>query len=549
MKRLVVLWISLTVMAAASAARIDRNAALLKAQRFMPGKQLVAAGDAAVARARAPRKQEAFYVFNAANDGGFVIVSADDRATAILGYSDHGHLDVEAMPENLQWWLESYASQIEALEAVPVATAEQATMAAIAPMTTAQWNQGSPYYNRCPDGSYVDYDEMGYNANDRCLAGCVAVAMAQMMHYWQWPQSCGALDAYDANGHTIKALPATTFKWDQMKETYGRTETGAAVDAVAELMRYCGQAVQMKYSTESSSASLHESEMITTFQYSPNCYWLMRDGYTASRWAATIYDELAARRPVLYRGDSETDGHIFIIDGYDGKGLFHINWGWGGRNNGYFALSALSPEGHGTYQYDQYAMIGLQPAQEGVQLLPVVQCSVSESSDAYLHYRSESYDLEGSVVARYNLEPAATHNMEIGWALYQGDTFVKVLSNKTVTVSAQLQCHFLNNPRITFGTDVPSGTYVLCQIYRFEGETEWQLCHPYQDNPYMLVLELTDTYFYARLFDVVKDGITSVQGAGVKVQGAEIYNLAGQRVGSALKKGVFIKDGRKVLVK
>lgn len=545
------------------AAPIDRNAALLKAQRLMPGKQFAAGHQARSARAKALLANEAFYIFNAADDGGFVIVSGDDRATEILGYAEHGNLDVDALPENLAWWLESYAREIGTLYNTPATTSEQvsrAPSAAIAPMTTAQWNQSSPYYNRCPDGSYVDYDEMGYNANERCLTGCVAVAMAQAMHYWQWPVACGAMDAYDANGHTIKALPATTFKWEQMKESYGKTETGAAADAVAELMRYCGQAVQMKYGTDNSSASLHESDLINTFQYSPNCYWLMRDGYTANRWVAAIHDELVAQRPVLYRGDSETSAHIFIIDGYDGNGLFHINWGWGGQHNGYFAISALNPGTHGTYQYNQYAMIGLQPAQQGEQPVPLMQCSVSESSDTYLHYRSESYDLEGTVVAHYNLAPASPLKAEIGWALYQGDTFVQVLSSKTVTFAAQQQSHCLNGPRISFASNLPSGTYLLCQIYRFEGDTEWQLCHPYQDNPYMLVLELTDTYFYTRPYNMLTDGITTIgyqaaenggrngaESVGNSAGTGSWYNLQGIQVPQP-RKGLFIKDGRSILV-
>ncbi len=533
-------------MTAASAARIDRNAALLKAQRFMPGKQLVAAGDAAAARARAPRKQGAFHIFNAADNGGFVIVSADDRATEILGYALQGNLGV---PPNVQWWLEGYARQIESLEtAEPMKTAaRRASDKAIAPMLTAQWNQTAPYNSWCPDGNYVDYDDPGYDATNRCLTGCVATAMAEFMHYWRWPLACEALDSYAAHGHTVKELPATTFKWEQMQTTYAKTATGPLADAVAELMRYCGQAMEMQYATDKSTANLTVETMISTFHYSPNCRLLRRDSYTTSRWTDIIYDELEAGRPVLYQGENERVGHLLIVDGSDGKGLFHINWGWGGQYDGFFALSALSPGTHGNYQYDQYAFVGLQPAQESEQLLPAMQCSVSESSDAYLHYRSESYDLEGSVVARYNLEPAATRKVEIGWALYQGDTFVQAVSSKAVTISAQQQSHFLNNPRVTFSSDLPSGTYLLCQIYRFEGESEWQLCHPYQDNPYMLVLELTDTYFYARLFDVVKDGINATTME--PTSNGIVYDLQGRRVDGTLRKGVFIKDGHKVFVK
>ena len=58
-------------------------------------------------------------------------------------------------------------------------------------------------------------------------------------------------------------------------------------------------------------------------------------------------------------------------------------------------------------------------------------------------------------------------------------------------------------------------------------------------------------------FDGVATGINTVQGSGFKVQDSKIYNLAGQRVdgsrfkvnGSGLKTGIYIVNGKKVLVK
>ena len=33
----------------------------------------------------------------------------------------------------------------------------------------------------------------------------------------------------------------------------------------------------------------------------------------------------------------------FVRDGYDGNGLYHINWGWSGMSDGFFALPSLKP--------------------------------------------------------------------------------------------------------------------------------------------------------------------------------------------------------------
>ena len=565
MKRLLLLLISVAISVATNADGIGKNEALLKAQRLMPGKRFVAADADAMAPsvpAKLKGKSQPYYIFNAV-DGGFVIVSGDDRATDILGYSYQGHLDTAAMPANLRWWLQGYAREIEELEAMSLA-AEQAedkpAVTPIAPMIMTQWNQNEPYNSWCPDGSYVDYYEDGYNAANRCFAGCVATTMAQLMYYWQWPATCGALDSYEVDEHTIKGLPATTFKWDLMQNTYSRTASGDAVDAVAELMRYCGQAIQMGYGVDSSSGYVSAELLASTFQYSPNCCRLYRDNYTAIRWASIIYRELAAHRPVVYHGDSDTSAHLFLIDGCDASGLVHINWGWSGRYDGYFSLSAANPDANRSYKYNQTAFINLQPAVPGEKIRPAMQCCIDDSEETFLHYRSESATLEGTVVAQYTLEPDATQNAEIGWALYQGDTFVKVLSSKAVTISAEQQDHFLNNSSVIFDETVPAGNYLLCQIYRFEGETEWQICHPYRDYAYMLVLELTDTYFYTRPYNMLTDGITTIgyqaaenggrngaESVGNSAGTGSWYNLQGIQVPQP-RKGLFIKDGRSILV-
>ena len=205
----------------------------------------------------------------------------------------------------------------------------------------------------------------GYNTESRCVTGCVATAMAQLMYYWKWPKTCPALDSYEIDGHTIKSLPATSFKWEQMKDIYNGDETGDDAVAVAELMRYCAQAVKTSYSLWSSSANLNTSIMISTFQYSSDMKEMSRNGYTSTQWESVMYEELIAKRPILYSGyQPKGAGHQFIIDGYDGAGLFHINWGWGGYPDTYFALSVTEGSEAPVMEYQvlQTALIGVEPS-------------------------------------------------------------------------------------------------------------------------------------------------------------------------------------------
>ena len=391
MKKTFLTLLAFVAAVAVNAGQVTKQQALLKAQQFMPGKHFVDGKSVASARGEASDQPDAFYVFNADNNGGFVIVSADDRTTEILGYSSAGHFDTDQMPDNLKWWLDGYARQIEALgtSAKPAQKSKVRgadSWEAIEPLIQTRWNQSEPYNFMCPDGNYVDYDEPGYKADYRCVTGCVATAMAQVIYYWQCQDHCDEISQIDIGeyinqgtdlipdwqfvvDHSFHGLSATTFKWESMALTYLSDATGDSANEVAKLMRYCGQAVNMDYNRGGSSASVSPYEMAKYFGFSKNAKLVNRSMYSMSEWEDMIYKDISESRPVLYGGSSLSGGHEFIVDGYDGNGLFHMNWGWGGMSDGYFVLSLASPDnlgaGGGTskdgYSIDQNAIIGLMP--------------------------------------------------------------------------------------------------------------------------------------------------------------------------------------------
>lgn len=312
----------------------------------------------------------AYYVFDAKDDGGFVIISGDSRTEGIVGYADSGRFDEQTMPDNMRAWLQGYADEIAALREGKATARRVPTHAAVAPLLTTRWDQGTAsadgdaYNQLCPtiDGVH-------------CMVGCVAVAMAQVMRYTQWPTGYSeVIPAYKANETigNLSALPAVKFSWSQMQDHYRGSETSAQRTAVARLMRYCGQSLEMDYGTDASSATTDyvAKALRSYFGYDTNTRFVMRSDYTAEGWDQLIYKELKAARPVLYRGSSTGGGHAFVCDGYDGNGLYHINWGWGGSHDGYFRLSLLNPDGGGTgssgtkdgYTMTQGAVVGIRKA-------------------------------------------------------------------------------------------------------------------------------------------------------------------------------------------
>ena len=280
-----------------------------------------------------------FYVFNIGNDDGFVIVSGDDRAEQVLAWGD-GTIDMDNLPCNLAWMLGQYKEQMEWLHANPLAQVETSRQRlagvedpfAIPPMLTCTWSQSAPYYDQCPMSN-----------GERCVTGCVATAMAQVIYYWHYPARVPYLSGYRTrSGMTLDALPSKPIDWDNLIDSYSQGYTPEQGQAVALLMRYCGQSCSMDYSPYGSGAYVRDQlRGMKSFGYSNSAVMLERSRFSNETWEAYLKEDLAAGRPVLYAGDDpNAGGHAFVLDGYyDGK--YHINWGWANTGNGYFALDAF----------------------------------------------------------------------------------------------------------------------------------------------------------------------------------------------------------------
>ena len=307
--------------------------------------------------------QESYYVFPNANSKGFTIVSGDDRLPEIVGYSSQGSYDENNLPEGFVSFMKAYQNlynkvnmgdadalknlaEINAWRSKKNASAE--TSSAVSPLLgNIEWDQTSPYNNMCPR-----YDSVHVAAT-----GCVATAMAQVMAYYKYPKQLKAdIPGYVNRWNGIPMeIPTITreegvYDWDNMLPKYNKeaNATQQQKDAVAKLMYHCGAAVKMSYGPES-AAAVSATKLAKYFGYDADLMMdLNRSTFSLDKWMQIIDTELAAGRPVLYSGQASDGGHQFICDGIDGEGLYHINWGWSGSQNGYFDLSLLNPEKGGT---------------------------------------------------------------------------------------------------------------------------------------------------------------------------------------------------------
>ena len=305
----------------------------------------------------------AYYIFNTGD--GFVIVAGDDRAEQILGYGDD-ELDMNDIPCCMQFMLDSYKEQIDYLLEHPGLEVETPSMNApmltatnVAPMVTAKFNQGKPYNNLVPT----------YNGS-RCRAGCSCVALCQVMHYYKYPTiDVPKVPAYTTRTHDIymPELPSDRFHWNYIKDSYKGSYTADEAYSVAKLMKYAGQAMEMDYSPDGSGAAVFQiRDAAVLFGYDHNAEVLYKeDNYTDAQWAALIQAELRADRPVVYAGWSTSTGslvgHAFVIDGFNAtQNKYHINWGWGGSGNNYFALNAFNVSNY-QFNHMQQMIFGLKP--------------------------------------------------------------------------------------------------------------------------------------------------------------------------------------------
>lgn len=211
------------------------------------------------------------YAFNA-DDGGFAVVCTGNGNTAVAGYSEKGKVDVATMPEPMKEWLASYAAAMtntkEILKQDPSYTAP--TAVPVAPLIKTQWGQGAPFNGKCPS-----------NGKQTTLAGCVPVALAQVLNYYRSDHK-GTGQLYYAHQEAEMEYDinyaTTSYDWNNMLDNYEEGKySQTQADAVGKLMVECGVASKANYGYGETSASA--PFVALNKYYGFDCTYLQRDFY------------------------------------------------------------------------------------------------------------------------------------------------------------------------------------------------------------------------------------------------------------------------------
>jgi len=470
----------------------ERAEAFLKQRRGGAPRALRTAVKSRRAKDRLATSSCDYYIFNVNDDGGFVIVSGDDRTVGILGYADCGHIHESSIPDGLQALLDDYSKQMEGIPNQEFSTPGGRRLAparkAIAPLIKTRWGQTAPYNNNCPV-----YSE------EKLVTGCVATSMAQIMYYHKWPTAaCSAIPGYTTKtlNLTLRELSPITFNWDAMKTVYSSSETGDAANAVAALMQYCGQSLQMNYNLRASGGSSAYNPTIayalkTYFGYDGGARHANRKCYTYAEWVELIYGELAAQRPVVLGGQSAGGGHSFVCDGYEGDDYFHINWGWNGGSDGFFRLAVLQPYERGVgggstmdgFSYDQDAVIGIQKPTEGTKnyclSLEDFYINGHATSNSVTFSRASAGDAFTGICLNFILCSylGGTNDYDVAVHLVdESDNVVytmKEVSNQSLIFNTNYTGPYSD---LEIPSTVGNGTYYIKMRSRVHGGSEWMEC-------------------------------------------------------------------------
>ncbi len=342
-----------------------------------------------------------FYVFDMSPARGFVIVAADDNVIPILGYSIESSFNTNFNHTGLSNWIYKTGRNISlALQHNAVADAHiQEQWSAyrqginpnvqrsntVSPLCATTWDQES---STPPPFLYNLYCPYNNTDQQRALTGCEATAMAQVMKYWNYPaQGTGSFSYVDdtQNGYSnnygtqSSNFAAHTYQWSLMPDILTGSEPGADDTAVAVLMYDCAVSIGMDFGDDNQNGSGANALLYWETQYGdsfctqvalPRYFGydkdtirgVIEDSFSAPAWIAVIEHELNVGRPVIYEGnDPVQGGHAWVCDGYDATDKLHMNWGWSGSSNGYFAVNNLTTPGNFNPIDSDDALIGILP--------------------------------------------------------------------------------------------------------------------------------------------------------------------------------------------
>lgn len=312
--------------------------------------------------------------------GGFVLVSADDRAVPILGFSDNSNTSLSATEHYMfDEYLNNIGGEIIYMIDTDITNDEIIEMwedilyrdksandnenTAIPPMIDTEWGEGKPFNSYCPSS--------GLN---KSKAGSLALAMAQLMNYHSYPfRGSETITYYLGGTQTNINLKEKIFNWDILPAKYSdfNNYTKHQVRQAIYLSAAAAN-TSFVYPRSYGRVSFAINALINNFKYSNEIAIIKKKDYSIERlWIDELISNLQQNLPAIYVNNATSSNNpteAAIIDGYFEENFvdkkmdyFHLNWGQAGQLNGYFVISKLNPYEEYDYPRTDGAIVNIKP--------------------------------------------------------------------------------------------------------------------------------------------------------------------------------------------
>lgn len=291
-------------------------------------------------------------IINFEENNGFAIIQSGEY-DQIIALVDNGNLTIDDLTKN--YTSEEFTTNPKAVISTFINnslgftpnlpgdiignawTGPWETTTQVNPLVEVKFNQYSPYNKYC------------YNSDGQiCPAGCVAIALIQIMSANKYPNTIGGI----------------TYNWNTIINEY-KTNTYSQ-DVLASWIKTIGDNCGMVYAPNGSSSNIDNAK---------NCLDLY-SRYTNLNIVNFPNEDIVSsmlgnETPMYFRGSridsinynpAKTTGHAWVIDGciyqrrlvkisdfngnllsqyYQTRNYVHCNWGWGGSCDGYYSFNVF----------------------------------------------------------------------------------------------------------------------------------------------------------------------------------------------------------------
>ena len=486
------------------------------------------------------------------HDGGFVVLAKDDSCCPVLAYSK-SVFDANSSNPGFRMWMKATAHALATRSSSVQPVRPEGLPIEVASYVASKWNQETPYNNLCP--TYTSKGTIKHYPT-----GCVATAMAQAMYYYKHPVKGTGKHTYrfDPGTGSEETVSEETvsillddypFDWANMIDNYKSDYTDVQAKAVAELMMACGASVDMQYTASGSGTQIPPavSALRNNFGFDTGLPLHSISFESSEEYYPALYRAIAAKIPVVYAGASGQDGHCFILDGYDADGLFSVNWGWGGTDDGMFNIMTLN----GFAESQQYIPVtnqGVYPQYSS--RFTIYEGGVDFSQVDATHIKVNSTNLPVNVdgdAYRGNLYVVAK-NLTSG----ESKDIAKFELKSAVPAYYYASETNLSKPYVTIANKLKDGEYRLFLASKSEKETEFSPFRTTDGYANSALMTIKDGVIVSWTVDAAAGWMATATGISTAVSTSstkktdKMYNINGQQVDASYH-GIVIMNGKKVL--